>query len=369
MICNNSRNLLDITTQAPDFQVPVNHLPSKALTKIISHLPKEDPTRLTFRASSRQFRELVPIVDAAPSLGVCEAAKRGYIAMLKWLTASNYLHDKHPSDDVLLTAIQQQQWPVLSWLGTTGLTWSIRSRQWNDKIYSVAQASVDTIRRWYGEYERYFPIKDCPLGLHAVEVAVRAKDFDGLKWLHTQFPNLSSSDTSILAAKEGNVAMLQWLKSHQKPINVQICQYAARVGHLPVLQWAHANQSPLEFRNCKGMIFSLDKMEPVDVAARGGHFECVQWLLDRNVAVTETTCHGAALGGNLEVVKILLEKRASWLGASCLNGFLYGDREVIGLVYNWLKSLPDEWQSDPNYLSFLQLAESIRQNGIVEKMD
>lgn len=327
----------------------LNQLPSDVLNDIMAYIPKEDPTRLAFRASCRAFRDLIPVEDTSPSRALSEAVERGYANMLKWLSAL--------SPSALSNALLNKQWSVLSWMGTTGLAWTKEWGLWNDRVYSAARTVGEIAENWYREYNDHFLMKH-PLGQHASEMAERARDFDGLQWLYTQFPKLHRPRPGIVEAELGHVDMLQWLRDHKEAINPQICQYAASHGHLSVLKWAQANNFPLEFHNCQDRYFPSNAIEPVEEAAQRGHVDCVRWLIEQNVAVTEDTCSFAAGGGKLDVVKLLIEKRNSWSSSACLNGFLYGTPEIIGFVYNWLKNPPEDLLHDPNRVSFLRFVET-----------
>ena len=71
------------------------------------------------------------------------------------------------------------------------------------------------------------------------------------------------------ASENGNLEILQWLRSQNPPCfwNEETCAIAARNGHLNLLKWCKKNRCPWNKKICSS-------------AAFGGHLEILQWYQD-----------------------------------------------------------------------------------------
>ena len=73
-----------------------------------------------------------------------------------------------------------------------------------------------------------------------------------------------SDGLCTLAAGEGQLEILKWLRENDFPWNKCTCRYAVNGWHLEVLQWARESGCPWDEKTCAH-------------AALGGHLEVLQW--------------------------------------------------------------------------------------------
>ena len=71
------------------------------------------------------------------------------------------------------------------------------------------------------------------------------------------------NDLCACSAQGGHLAVLQWARAHERPLNKTTCARAAENGHLEVLEWAGAHGCPRDESTCAG-------------AAQHGHLEVLQ---------------------------------------------------------------------------------------------
>ena len=95
--------------------------------------------------------------------------------------------------------------------------------------------------------------------------AIKFGELIGLRFLHQRGDFDDDPDSlCTLAAGEGQLEILKWLREYDFPWDAGTCTNAALRGHLEVLQWARANGCPWDHRTCAN-------------AAEGGHFELLSW--------------------------------------------------------------------------------------------
>jgi len=75
--------------------------------------------------------------------------------------------------------------------------------------------------------------------------------------------------TPANAALGGHLAVLQWAREQDCPLNSVTCVYAAMNGQLEVLRWARENGCPWDSRVCS-------------YAAVAGHLEVLQWVREND---------------------------------------------------------------------------------------
>ena len=110
-----------------------------------------------------------------------------------------------------------------------------------------------------------------------------------LQWAHANGCPWDE-ETYSGAAYDGKLEILQWARANSAPWDGTTCVEAAYSGHLEVLQWARANSCPWDEQTCGH-------------AALAGHFEVLQWARAHGCPWDERTCEGAAKGGHLEVLQ------------------------------------------------------------------
>ena len=107
-----------------------------------------------------------------------------------------------------------------------------------------------------------------------------------------------STGTFIVAAGEGQLDVLKWLREQGPPCpwDVIACNDAAAGGHLDVLKWLRAQEPPCPW----------DK-SACSRAAERGHLDVVKWLRGQEPPCPwdANACRRAAAGGQLDLLKWL----------------------------------------------------------------
>jgi len=78
-----------------------------------------------------------------------------------------------------------------------------------------------------------------------VKAAAKGNSVDVIQWIHNHQRLGNGYLVSLIAARHGNLAVLQWLKEHEYQWNRWICTTAAENGHLDVLKYLHENHMTL----------------------------------------------------------------------------------------------------------------------------
>ena len=81
-----------------------------------------------------------------------------------------------------------------------------------------------------------------------VKEAIERGNLSGLQLLRQRGDLDEDTDVfdslCIMAARDGHLATLKWLRSRDFPWDEETCEYAADGGNLEELQWAHDNGCP-----------------------------------------------------------------------------------------------------------------------------
>ena len=131
------------------------------------------------------------------------------------------------------------------------------------------------------------------------EGAVHERHFAILEWLVRR--GILPTDCARccqLAAKHGDLALLQWLRRNHCPWNAKTCYAAASGGHLHVLQWARQEGCPWDETVCM-------------YAAAGGHLDILQWAHQHGCAQNEFTCKCRARQSHLHLLESVRTTRAT----------------------------------------------------------
>ena len=115
----------------------------------------------------------------------------------------------------------------------------------------------------------------------------RGAQLDELRWTP---PTVRRYSVCAMAAQEGHLEALRWVRDHGCGWNLTTCARAAANGHLEVLRWARANGCEWNAETCAG-------------AAGGGHLEVLRWARENGCRWDWRTLANAAGGGHLEVVQ------------------------------------------------------------------
>lgn len=109
--------------------------------------------------------------------------------------------------------------------------------------------------------------------------------------------------------------------------NYDTTNVAAANGMLDALKWLRLNECPWSSRTCC-------------FAASGGHLEVLKWLKENRCPWNEDICTSAASGGKLEVLKWLKESECPWNTQNCdPEDYLLGEGEECKGPWNvWVCS-------------------------------
>jgi len=153
-----------------------------------------------------------------------------------------------------------------------------------------------------------------------------------LEWAHQRRHEIAhyfSEDTTNCAVKHGQLAAMIWLNDRGFPFSVRrICCMAAENGHLNILQWLKLNENG----NVNGGYCRWEDTTPTDVcstAAKGGHFHILKWASENGGLCDSETCANAAEKGRLDILKWLIEIGCPWDSETCANAAGGGHLNVI----------------------------------------
>lgn len=138
---------------------------------------------------------------------------------------------------------------------------------------------------------------------------------------------LSDFDSCDIAAENGQLRVLMWLRQHKvSPCDYKTCFIAARNGHLKVLKWLRKN-------NCSWNEWTIIN------AAINGYLKIVKWARENGCPWSELTCAEAAKNGQLEVLKWLHKNGCPWSEVTCAEAASQGHLEVL----KWLHENGCPW--------------------------
>jgi len=132
--------------------------------------------------------------------------------------------------------------------------------------------------------------------------------------------------TCSLAALNGHLELLKWCRANQCLWNELTCSHAASNGHLELLKWCRANQCPWNVVTCFN-------------AALNGHLELLKWCRANQCPWNEETCDFAALNGHLELLKWCRAKQSPWNTDTCSLAALNGHLELL----KWCRAIQCPW--------------------------
>ena len=158
--------------------------------------------------------------------------------------------------------------------------------------------------------------------------------------------------TCAIAAKEGNLEILQWLRAQTSQTTFQTtfqtsylfcknyfrpkqcdwdeftCAYAARNGNLKILQWARDQNPPCPWNELS-----------CSYAIINGNFSILKWLREQNPPCpwNELTCETAARNGYFSILKWLREQnpQCPWNKTKLLKSYIINEK-----IKDWIKTQP-----------------------------
>ncbi len=173
---------------------------------------------------------------------------------------------------------------------------------------------------------------------HGLGVAFRARDFVMspilLDWGRNYF-GFGGVPLTRLATEEGQLQTLCYLEQKGLlDLDYKLCWEAACRGNVEILAWAKRN--PFLW-TCWG-----DEGASVCAyAAKGGHFEALQWLQTHGCKWDAWVCYNAVKTGNLQLLRWVREKGCPWDGKVCLLAARHGKLEIL----RWSRENGCPWNS------------------------
>jgi hypothetical protein len=167
-----------------------------------------------------------------------------------------------------------------------------------------------------------------PLTTAACDVAALHGHLNCLKFLIDH--GVTSSSCCFSAAKGGHLDVIHYLRCIVSPWDEKVSAVCAQMGHLECLTYALENGCPRE------------RTQIIDVAAKSGQFECLEYL-HREVGcpITATTCAAAATGGYLNILLYAHQAGATWNASACQAAAAGGHLHCLtflhqsGCLWDW----------------------------------
>jgi hypothetical protein len=194
---------------------------------------------------------------------------------------------------------------------------------WHFVFSMVCRRWRDVLSSWRSRGKRCSKLRTPrAVGLHTFHLAVWSRD-NGL-------PMTAFTYTAWykVAAENGRLEVLQWLRAMESPWDLGTCAYAAHHGHLDVLQWVRANNCPWGEGTCA-------------YAAENGHLAVLQWARANGCPWDENTCGFAAMNGHLAVLQWSRANGCPWDTATCAFAALNGHLAIL----QWARTNGCPWDT------------------------
>ncbi|KAF0718055.1 Aste57867_1933 [Aphanomyces stellatus] len=234
--------------------------------------------------------------EGCTSRALDDALAAGHWSVVDWL----HLHRTEGySSEAIRRAMADGVMPALTWLHHVGqIGWSTEVL---DRAMRHDDLSLETLQ-WLHCHRPEFA------AAAALEVAVRRPKSAILAWLHEACPTDRCRPAFFRAMAEcGNTRAMQWLKDHQphdEGWTSTLMDVAARAGELEMVQWLHSHRS----EGCT--------VDAVDDAAMKGHGQIVAFLLDhRSEGWSERGAREAMIRGYVDIVRRMHEKQRDVMAA------------------------------------------------------
>ena len=162
-------------------------------------------------------------------------ASRHGLSALQWFRANGKLPAEFWNENLLVTAVQLGDQPMVEWLIMQAIPWS------KQVTHAAARKSLSMLQ--------WLRVQDppCPWDVDwCTAAAVGAGKLDILVWLRGQDPCCPwPAECADLAAQLPTPEVLQWLYNHKCPFGLTTASRAAQRGNLAMLQWLHSAGCPM----------------------------------------------------------------------------------------------------------------------------
>ena len=138
--------------------------------------------------------------------------------------------------------------------------------------------------------------------------------------MHALTRSAKSSPATRIAARWGNLRLLQYLHEHEFEWHEDTCAAASKGGHLDCLKYAHDNGCPWD----------------VDVfisAAQNGNLACMKYAYENGVEWHAAVCKEAALGGHLHCLQFARENGCPWDNMTTRNAAQEGHVDCLAYAH------------------------------------
>jgi len=210
------------------------------------------------------------------------AALGGHLEIVKWATSKGY-----PSTSIYDGAAQGGYLDILKWAHENSIPFT-----GSPKFYSAFHGNYEclkwTLKNVVNNTGLMSDIFEPQTGI----AAVQGGNIECVRLALDNGFSLLESEVCAIAARNGNLEMLKFLRGNGCPFSEETCADAAEGGHLELLRWARENGCPWDEKTCTG-------------AARGGHLFLLKWVRQNGCPWDEKTCAGAAGGGYLKILSYL----------------------------------------------------------------
>jgi len=170
------------------------------------------------------------------------------------------------------------------------------------------------------------PVVGCDWTPKLCSIAAMNGHLTLLKWLKQEHCPWSENMFSA-AARKGHVQVLDWLQQEALDIDDELCSTAAEHDQIHVLQWMSDRGIPMEY------VFKY--------AVRAGCTQTILWLLNRGYSWDPDSFVVAIEKGNLELLRWLKRRGCPWDGDTFVQAALTGRLEIL----KWLRRNSCPWDS------------------------
>lgn len=276
-------------------------------------------------------------MDTKIWLSACDG---GHIDVLEWLRKNNipFVIDENdcvqPNDNVKMFTIATKKGnlEVLQWFNKwfTGLT-DMYCHEINALACEYGHIHIlewiDTLNKKYNMWPDASLIS-----------AAKGNQSKVIKWAMDK--GMTSSkyyDLCMIAAYNGNLELLKWLREKNEPWDVLTCTHAILSEHIDVAKWALDNgcpQTTMSFRHNRSMIdIKPYQYSVMCAAAYIGNIDLLQYLMNRGHGFTKWTVQCAIRNKHLNAFEWMVEQGCPAYDYSCQVAAKTGDLDLLKSIY------------------------------------
>ena len=188
-----------------------------------------------------------------PHLFYLMAAEQGQLGALKWLHSKYTLNLTQKMVEI---ATVKGHKDVVEWLICEGVLLDLAQiSQW-----AARSGQLEVLQWSYTAHKKSFK------GRYVVLKALQSSNTKMLQWLSTLPECIFTSQCLEVAASQGNLAGVQFLRDKNIPWTLDVCLKAAEGNHAKTLDWALQNGAPFENNGLFAIACHGDRLETLAVA-------------------------------------------------------------------------------------------------------